>query len=130
MWLRRRASRADGSTVFIGEGCTIEGGCHFSGVAIIAGRVSGDRIAAEHLIVSPSGNVSGVVRATVVTVGGTIEGTIVATERVELLATARVTGDIETPAITMDCGAVLDGRCHMMRATAAESPVALVPQTS
>ena len=129
MWLRRRAPRADRSTVFIGEGCEIEGCCRFTGVAVVAGRVAGDRLAAEHLIVSPTGVVSGVVQATVVTVGGTIEGTIVASERVELLATARITGDIETPAISIDAGAVLDGRCHTVRAASAEAPAALVPQT-
>jgi cytoskeletal protein CcmA (bactofilin family) len=130
MWLRRRQSTANGSTVFIGDGCTIEGDCQFKGVAIVAGRITGDRISAEHLIVSPTGSVTGVVHATVVTVSGTIEGAIVAGERVELLATARVTGDIQTPAITMDCGAVLDGRCRTVRGPAAESPGALVPQTS
>lgn len=129
MWGRKRVRKPEHCTTFIDDGSTIEGCCRFTGSTVVAGRITGEQIAADHLIVGETGTVTGVIRATVVTVAGTICGTIVASERVELLATARITGDIETPALTIDAGAIVDGRCHTMRAFPAESPIALAPQT-
>jgi cytoskeletal protein CcmA (bactofilin family) len=126
MWGQRRPRGRDDSTVFIGQGSEIEGSCRFPGLAIVEGRITGDHVTAKHLVVGEGGAVTGVVRATVVTVKGTITGTIVASERVELLATARVTGDIEAPALAIEAGAVLDGRCHSIRESA---PPALLPHT-
>jgi cytoskeletal protein CcmA (bactofilin family) len=129
MWRRRRVRKPEHFTTFIDDGSAIDGCCRFVGVTVVAGRITGEEIAADHLIVSETGTVTGVIRATVVTVSGTICGTIVASDRVELLASARITGDIETPAITIDAGAVLDGRCRAVRALPAPSPAALLPQS-
>jgi cytoskeletal protein CcmA (bactofilin family) len=129
MWRRRRARKPEHSTVFIGDGSAIDGCCRFTGVAVVAGRVTGDLIAADHLMVAETGTVTGVVQATVVTVSGTIFGTVRATERVALLASARITGDIETPALSIDAGAVLDGRCQTSRAAPAQPEIAAMSQT-
>jgi cytoskeletal protein CcmA (bactofilin family) len=48
-----------------------------------------------------------------VVVGGTINGTVHATERVELQATAIVTGDIVTQSVLVQEGGVVNGRVLM-----------------
>ena len=60
----------------------------------------------------------GVVKATVqvgvVEVSGIVEGTITAKNSVKIHSTGRVYGDIYTPALIIDHGAVFDGKCHML----------------
>ncbi len=49
-------------------------------------------------------------------VGGTIRGNIKATEVVKLLSTAQVVGNIEVPKISIDEGAIFNGKCRTAEA--------------
>ena len=49
-------------------------------------------------------------------IDGCLRGDIHATERVELLSHARVIGNIESPAVAIQPGAVFDGECHFLPA--------------
>ncbi len=88
--------------------------------------MAGDVLTADHLVVGAAGSVAGVVNATVVIVRGTVTGNIVAAERVELAAAARVIGDIETPVLAMESGAVLEGHCRIVRMRDNAQPVGVV----
>ena len=58
-----------------------------------------------------------------VIIGGRFDGTIKASGKVEIQTNAIVTGEIHTPCLIIEPGAVFDGRCHMLAATKqAESP--------
>ena len=127
MWPRRRPSRPKNLAAVVGKDCEIEGRCRFTGVAIVEGRLACDRVTAEHLVIGDSGTVAGVIEATLVIVRGTVTGNIVAADRVELSATARVTGDIETPTLTMEAGAVVEGHCRTRMPTDAQPTGVLVP---
>ena len=48
-------------------------------------------------------------------VGGTVEGRITAHTSVKILSTGRVYGDIFTPALIIEYGAVFDGKCSMAK---------------
>ena len=54
-------------------------------------------------------------------VRGELVGTVTASDRVELKATARLTGDIEAPVIVMEAGALHDGGCRMAKVRTNES---------
>jgi cytoskeletal protein CcmA (bactofilin family) len=56
---------------------------------------------------------SNIVVATAI-INGRVLGDIHATERVELLSHARVIGNIETPALAIQPGAVFEGECHYL----------------
>lgn len=99
----------------MGEGCEIEGRCRLVGAAIVEGRVAGDRLIADELIVGDRGAVTADVHVNTIVIRGAVTGNIVAAERVELAPTARVVGDIETPVLAMADGAVLDGHCRITR---------------
>jgi cytoskeletal protein CcmA (bactofilin family) len=127
MWPFRSRPDEKSLAVFIGAGSEFDGRCRFTGTTIVDGRITGDLLAAEHLIIGESGMVASVVNATVVIVKGTLTGNVAATQRVELSGTARVTGDIETPALTMEAGATVNGHCRISPAQREPSVGVIVP---
>ena len=63
------------------------------------------------LIVNGGGVIDGDVSVKEALINGTVRGEIRATARVELGSSARVIGDIETPELFIQPGAVFEGRC-------------------
>jgi cytoskeletal protein CcmA (bactofilin family) len=124
MW-KRDVRKPDHLTVVVGEGSEIDGRCRFTGVSIVEGRVTGDLVAADELIVGARGHISATVRAQIVVVRGAVTGNIVAADRVELASTAHVVGDIETPVLTMADGAILEGHCRITRTRDSAQPTAI-----
>src|SRR5262245_54815864 len=69
----------------------------------------GGRITAnDTLVIGDHGVVEATVRAVVLVIRGKLIGRAMASERVELKSSARVTGDVEAPVIVVEEGAVLD----------------------
>jgi cytoskeletal protein CcmA (bactofilin family) len=66
------------------------------------------------LVVSETAELNGNVFVPTAIVDGLVRGDIRAIERVELGATARVFGNIETPALAIQPGAVFEGQCHFL----------------
>jgi cytoskeletal protein CcmA (bactofilin family) len=68
----------------------------------------------------------------VVVISGKFDGIIVARSRVQLEATAVVGGEVHTPCLVMEPGAVFDGKCHMLSdnsdKVAVTVPIRRVPQ--
>ena len=50
---------------------------------------------------------------------GTINGDIIATQRLELGRAAKVNGNIQTPSLIIEQGAVFEGSCKMLQMSAA-----------
>ncbi len=90
-------------TVIKGD-LAMEGELHFNGV--IEGNVSARRVT-----LGENGKVAGTVTADYVEIYGDVLGEIMA-RTVKLGASARVKGNITQESITVESGAVLDGRCH------------------
>jgi cytoskeletal protein CcmA (bactofilin family) len=70
------------------------------------------RSQAGTLIVSETAEVQGNIFVATAIIEGLLRGDIRATERVELGPGARVIGNIETPALAIQPGAVFEGQCH------------------
>ena len=66
------------------------------------------------LIVSETAELQANIFVATAIVDGLVRGDISATERVELGSKARVTGNIETPALTIQPGAMFEGQCHSL----------------
>ena len=79
----------------------------------INGRFDGTLDIKGSLTIGPSAQVKATIHGEEISVAGTIEGIVVATKRLELLATARVTGKVTTPKLVVHDGAVLHGSCEM-----------------
>jgi len=79
--------------------------------ARIDGEIEGEIFATDTVWIGETGRVRARIEAPEVVVAGTLAGDIVASRRVELTATAHVTGSVECPVLALAEGGVLDGRC-------------------
>ncbi len=98
----------------IGAGTRIEGNIVFKGGLRVDGEVRGN-ISCENdqqgtLVISERASVEGEVTVGHVVIYGTVIGPVCASESLELLPAARVTGDVEYHQIEMQQGAVIQGR--------------------
>ena len=66
------------------------------------------------LIVSETAELQANIFVATAIVDGLVRGDIRATERVELASQARVIGNIETPALSIQPGAMFEGQCHFL----------------
>ncbi|HYP52503.1 MAG TPA: polymer-forming cytoskeletal protein [Pyrinomonadaceae bacterium] len=99
---------------FVGGGTVLTGEVVFKGMLRVDGHLSGSvRSEKGTLIVSSGGLVDADTEVAVARVNGTVNGDIVASERLELGRTARVNGHIQTPALAIEQGAIFEGVCRM-----------------
>jgi cytoskeletal protein CcmA (bactofilin family) len=71
------------------------------------------------LIVGANGKVEANIEVAVAIIHGTINGDIIATQRLELGRAAKVNGNIQTPSLIIEQGAVFEGSCKMLQMSAA-----------
>ena len=57
-------------------------------------------------------------------VNGTVNGDIYASEKLQLGRTARVMGNIHSPRLVVEEGAILEGSCNMLKARETEEEIA------
>jgi len=118
----------------IGVGSTIEGDITFAGGLRVDGHVKGNIRATGNkpgtLVLSELAKVEGEIDVAHVVVNGTVAGPIRATEYVELLPKARVTGDVSYKTIEVHVGAIVMGRMiHEGREQRDDKVVELKPAT-
>jgi len=100
---------------FLGEGTEITGEVRFSEIMRVDSNISGTIVSdSGSLLIMEKGCVKATVQVGVVEVSGIVEGTITAKNSVKIHSTGRVYGDIYTPALIIEHGAVFDGKCHML----------------
>jgi cytoskeletal protein CcmA (bactofilin family) len=103
-------------TGFVGNGTTLTGEANFKGMLRVDGGLSGRVSSADGtLIVSTNGRVDANVEVAVAQIYGTVNGDITATKRIEMGRVAKVTGNIQTPALVIESGAVFEGSCRMVQ---------------
>ena len=126
MWGRKktkkiRASRIDSligqQTETIGD-IRFSGGLHVDGV--VRGNVTADDESRSVLTVSEHGAIEGEVRVPNIVLNGSVVGDVYATERIELAANARVTGNVYYALIEMAMGAEVNG--NLVHAGETERP--------
>lgn len=94
----------------IAANLSIEGKIHGAGHIRIAGRFKGDVQVDGDLTIELGAKVDGGVRARRVVIAGELEGNIESAERVELLPSAAMTGDIKAGTVTVAAGARMRGQ--------------------
>jgi cytoskeletal protein CcmA (bactofilin family) len=105
----------------VGSSVVIKGELLAREDVVIAGRVEGTISVEGHLVVvEPGGHVSADVVAKGVVIAGTVAGSVVAEERIELRSTARVEGELSAPRIAIAEGATLSGRVETASRSAAQ----------
>lgn len=102
----------------LGRGVRLEGKLSFSGTVRIDATFQGSIVTDGVLVVGQDAKVEAEISCGTVVIEGEVIGNVVASQGVELHATARVRGDVETPAFAIDRGAVFEGASRRPGGTA------------
>jgi len=110
---------------FVGSSTSVTGEATFKAMLRIDGHLSGRITSATGtLVVGSGGQVDANIDVAVATIQGTVNGDIIAGQRVELGRAAKVNGNIQTPSLVIEQGAIFEGSCKMIqqKAAAEKSP--------
>src|SRR6188474_984277 len=101
---------------FVGGGTDVTGEANFKAMMRVDGTLSG-RVSSTSgtLIVGANGKVDANIEVAVAVIHGTINGDIIATQRLELGRAAKVNGNIQTPSLIIEQGAIFEGSCKMLQ---------------
>ncbi len=110
----------EGINAFLGEDTSFEGKLSFTGTVRIDGRLKGEVFSEGTLIVGDSAKVEADIKVGRLVVSGEINGNILAGERIEIHAPARVFGDIVCPVLIIDEGVIFEGNCKMTEVSIGE----------
>jgi cytoskeletal protein CcmA (bactofilin family) len=103
------AERSDGKESLIASDLTIEGKIEGAGHIRIAGRFKGDVHVQGDLTIEVGAKLNGGVRARKVVIAGELEGNIESAQRVELLASGVMVGDLKAETVTVAPGSRMKG---------------------
>jgi cytoskeletal protein CcmA (bactofilin family) len=84
---------------------------------VICGTVEGDCDIDGPLTLAVGGSWQGTLRATDIVVAGTVQGDVIASQRVEIAGTARVTGSLSGHSIAVAEGAIIEGEIKVTNGT-------------
>jgi cytoskeletal protein CcmA (bactofilin family) len=122
---------APGGTSRIQAGLKIHGEITGSSDLYIDGELQGKiRLGGARVVIGPNGKVQADIEAGGVTIDGSVQGNIKASESVRLGSGSRVQGSILTPRIGIDDGARLRGKVEMVKAgSSVSTSIAAAPAT-
>ena len=104
---------------FVGSGTVVTGEANFKALMRVDGHLSG-RISSTSgtLIVGANGKVDANIEVAVATIQGTVNGDIIASQRLEIGRAGKVNGNIQTPSLVIESGAQFEGSCKMVKMSA------------
>jgi cytoskeletal protein CcmA (bactofilin family) len=130
MFTKQHSKPQNRIDTLIGAGTRIEGNIRFSGGLRVDGEIIGNIIAEpgqpSTLVLSEHAKVTGEIDVTHLVVNGAVNGPVRATDYLELLSKAKITGDVEYGTMETHLGALLSGKLtHIQAETSSDTVVAL-----
>lgn len=111
---RSKQEGSDGEIkAFLGTGTEFQGTLTFDGTIRIDGKLSGEVISRDTLIVGEGAEVDAEVNVGVLVSWGTIKGNVKAADRIQLHESSELHGNISTPRLNISEGAFFNGSCEM-----------------
>ena len=98
---------------FLGPGSQFEGKLVFNEIVRLDGAFRGEVTSHDTLIVGESAEIQADIQVGTLILSGNFKGNVKAKTRVELRSPAKVDGTIETPAISVEDGVLLNGTITM-----------------
>lgn len=80
----------------------------------INGRFEGNLETKGSLLIGPTANVHAHIIGDVIVIAGKVKGEILAKQKLTIVSTATVEGQIRTSKLVTEEGAVIEGTCHML----------------
>jgi len=103
----------DESKTVLGSNAVFKGELTFKDTLCIDGKFEGKLTTSDKLIVAEEGAVIADIEAGTVICRGKITGNVIASQKVEIYSTGKILGDVYTPALMMELGAVIHGKSNM-----------------
>jgi cytoskeletal protein CcmA (bactofilin family) len=112
--MRKEKDKQDAISTFIGTKSNIDGDLVFEGTVRVDGEFKGKITSSEGtLIIGEPAQVEADIDVGLAVIMGKVAGTVQAKKRIEIYKPARVTGDLQSPVISMDAGVTFNGNCAM-----------------
>jgi len=115
----KKEEGAAGNETIIASGVKVEGDFTSPGNVRIEGIVIGSVKAEGDLIVTETASIQADVSAANAIVAGEIKGDLTAGEKIDLLGTAKINGNINCRTLTVEGGATIAGNCQVAQEKAA-----------
>lgn len=111
--MKKNGFAGDDNITLLAKGVHLKGEIRVEGTVRIDGRLEGEIYTKGQVIIGEDGLVQGTISAGTVVSSGRIKATVRATERVQLLKTAILIGDVHSPVLMMEDGAKIQGTTDM-----------------
>ncbi len=122
-WFDRKKHDPSEWTGFLEQGVKLEGKLEASGTFRINSAMKGTLSSDDTLVLGEHATVEGNINGNFVIIAGRFDGVIHARGRVEIQPNAIVTGEVHSPCLVIEPGAIFDGECHMLAPTEAAKPM-------
>ena len=122
-WFDRKRQDSGEWTGFLERGVKLEGRLETTGTFRVDADMKGTLVSNETLILGENAQMEGQIEGNYVIVAGRFDGTIRAISKVE--PKAIVTGDVFTPCLIIEPGAIFDGQCHMNSSKENAEPIVI-----
>jgi cytoskeletal protein CcmA (bactofilin family) len=109
----KKTKEADEIVSLLGEGAELNGEISFTNGLRVDGVVKGKVRSEAALVIGRTGKVDAEVNVKKISIGGEFHGVIHASDRVEIIKDGKVYGDIFSPCLIIEAGAIFEGRCNM-----------------
>ena len=106
------ASTSSNETI-IAQGVKVEGNFQSEGDVTIEGEVTGSVMTQNALRVGPHAKITADGSARTAVIAGEVKGNVYVLESLELLASSKVKGDVDTAQISVAAGAMINGKVSM-----------------
>jgi cytoskeletal protein CcmA (bactofilin family) len=104
--------KTDQDIQMLGSQVVLEGNLVFEGTLYMNGHVKGAiESRTGEIVIGEAAVIHADVFVRSATIKGEIKGAVTATERIELHPPARVYGDLNAPAVKVDPGVIIEGKC-------------------
>ncbi len=99
----------------LGKETAFNGVMRFKDSLKIDGNFTGEIVSTGFLYIESGAMVTANIRVGSVVIGGTVKGNVEASDKLEMLATGKVYGNIKTAKLKIADGVVFEGKCEMIK---------------
>lgn len=118
--MKFKKENADEILSILGDGVEFKGELSFAHGIRVDGIVRGKIRSESCLVIGPKGKVEADIAIRRVSIHGEFHGAIQASDRVEIHREGKVYGDLFTPCLIIEAGALFEGKCNMNESRAGQ----------
>jgi cytoskeletal protein CcmA (bactofilin family) len=114
MWEKKQ--EVEDIKAFLGQGAEFIGKLIFNGSVRIDGNFQGEIYGQGSLVIGKGALIKANIAVKSIYIGGEVQGSIEAKEKIDIQSTGKFLGDVRTPVFIMEEGAFFDGKSLMAEA--------------